>query len=536
MLRISLSIPPAAFSTEAAILRTLAAQKLRVPPDTVTEVILRKKSVDARAGRSLSLRLTLDVTVSQEQAILLQKIPEVQSAPLLAPAIHFPKTRPRLAHPPLVVGMGPAGLFAAKTLCDAGLPPRLIERGQPVAQRAQDVSAFFAGGPLVPNSNVQFGEGGAGTFSDGKLATGIKSPYIPEVLRTFVTFGAPEEILWQARPHIGTDRLRALLPGFREYLLQAGAELHFGTRLKELVVERGALCAVVVQNAAGVEDAVPCEVLFLAIGHSARDTLAMLHRSGLAMEQKPFSLGLRIEHLQKEIDKAQYGAFAGHPALGAADYKLAVHLPEGRGVYTFCMCPGGAVVASASEPGGLCVNGMSSFARDLPNANSAVLVSVLPEDFPDAHPLSGIALQRKWEQAAYHLAGNSYRAPVQLLDDFLQGRPSTGPGAVRPSYRPGCTWGNVSDALPSFVTTSLRAAFPLLERKLRGFAHPEAVLTGPETRSSSPVRLLRGEDGQSTGMTGVYPIGEGAGYAGGITSSAVDGIQAVLQMLQNRDC
>lgn len=535
MLRLSLSIPPDALSAEAEALRQIAAGKLGIPTGDITKVNLRKKSVDARAGRPLLLQLTLDIETPQEDMLLQKKLSGLQKAPDEKPRPALPKALPRLSHRPVVVGMGPAGLFTAKALCDAGMPPILVERGQPVEQRSKDINAFFGSGPLLPESNVQFGEGGAGTFSDGKLTTGIKSPFIREILDTFVSFGAPEEILWQARPHIGTDRLRTLLPRFRESLVSAGATLRFGTRLKDITVEQGALRAVVLAGADGSEEVLPCEALFLAIGHSARDTLEMLHSHNLSMEQKPFSLGVRIEHPQQQIDAVQYGRHAGHPALGAADYKLAVHLPNGRGVYTFCMCPGGAVVASASEPGGICVNGMSQFARSLPNANSAVLVGIVPGDFPDASPLAGIALQRRWERAAFEMAGSSYHAPAQLVGDFLKSQPSTGPGDIIPSHRPGVTWGDLSACLPDFAQQALRQALPLMARKLRGFDRADAVLTGPETRSSSPVRLLRdAQTGQSLSHPGIYPVGEGAGYAGGITSSAVDGIQSALRFLASK--
>ncbi|MDO5042758.1 MAG: FAD-dependent oxidoreductase [Slackia sp.] len=436
---------------------------------------------------------------------------------------------------PIVVGTGPAGLFAAWALAKAGACPLVIERGGRVEDRLRSVACFNGGGVLDPESNVQFGEGGAGTFSDGKLTTNIKNPRCKDVLHIFVEAGAPEEILWQAKPHIGTDLLVGVVRRLREGIIAAGGEVRFDTRLESMAFENGALSSVVVkEKGAATCEELPANRLILACGHSARDTFQAVRDAGLLMERKPFSVGVRIEHPQKLIDKAQYGKAASHPALGAADYKLAVHLEGGRGVYTFCMCPGGEVVCAASEEGGVCVNGMSRFARDGVNANSAVLVGVDESDLEGDDVLAGVELQRTMERAAFRAAGSSYAAPAQYVDDFLAGRSSEGPrkGAVRPSYARGVAWCDLHEVLPEFVSRSLAAALPLLDRRLKGFSSADAVMTGVETRSSSPVRIVRDKESMQAfsavsgrSDTGVYPCGEGAGYAGGIMSAAVDGLR-----------
>ena len=517
-----------------------ACQRLGTTASQVTSCAVSKRSVDARKKSDVCFVVSLDVTLRSAQD-------ERRIAARLAPAVgaligpYAPPAVNRLPQPPtvrpVVVGFGPAGLFAALTLAEAGACPLVLERGQDVDTRTRDVQAYWTQGASAfsPASNVQFGEGGAGTFSDGKLNTGTKDPRGEHILRTFVRFGAPAEILIDAKPHIGTDRLAGVVRAMRERIIDLGGEVRFGARMTQLLCEDGALRAIRYDDAQG-EHELPAQRVILAIGHSARDTFTMLHERGFTLLQKPFSIGARIEHPQTLINRAQYGDFAGHPRLGAADYKLALHLPSGRSVYTFCMCPGGTVVAAASEPESVVTNGMSCFARDAENANSALLVGVEPSDFGSDHPLAGMFLQREIEQRAFVLGGRTGMAPCQLVGDLLAGRESKALGSVVPSYRPGVVPGDLRALLPGFITEAMREALPLLGRRLRGFDLPDAVLTGPETRSSSPVRIPRGETLESVDAAGLYPCGEGAGYAGGITSAAVDGVrcaEAVLAALSS---
>ncbi|MBQ8087612.1 MAG: hypothetical protein IJ234_04220 [Clostridia bacterium] len=506
-------------------LRALARKALHMPEKDIEGVRLVRKSVDARDKGDVHFRLTLDVDVRREPA----HIP--RNAEKVAPRrdLPLPKAKP-LAHPPLVVGMGPAGLFAALRLAQAGLNPIVIERGKPVDQRVKDVEAFWNGEPLNPESNVQFGEGGAGAFSDGKLTTGIKDPRCREVLELFYGAGAPEEILYMAKPHIGTDHLRTVVAGLREQILALGGTVWFCTKLIGLKTEQGKITAAFLQTPQGEKEIAVSDII-LAVGHSARDTFEMLQRLQVPMERKPFSIGARIEHLQSSVNRAQYGASAEHPALGAADYKLSIHLPNGRSAYTFCMCPGGQVVSAASEAGGAVVNGMSNFARAGRNANSALLVNVEPDDFGGNDPLAGVRFQRKWERAAYALGGGNGSLPAQKVGDFLNHRPSACAGKVEPSVRPGVRWTQLDDCLPEYVVETMRMAIPAFDKKLKGFAHPDAVLTGVETRSSSPVRILRGKNCMSE-LSGLYPCGEGAGYAGGILSAAVDGMRCADALME----
>ena len=442
---------------------------------------------------------------------------------------------------PVVVGMGPAGLFAALELAEMGLRPLVIERGAPVDERTADVANYHATRQLNTASNIQFGEGGAGAFSDGKLTCGKNSPYTTQVLDTFVGAGAPLEILWQAKPHIGTDVLSGVVSRIRERIIACGGEVRFHTQLTGVLQKDGKLTGVVLEGREGVEE-LPASAVVLATGHSARDTFEMLRELDIELEPKPFSMGVRIEHPQALIDRSQYGSAAGHPALDPADYKINVHLPNKRGVYSFCMCPGGEVVTASSEEGMLCVNGMSVQARDGKNANAALLVSVNPDDFRSygrgaGDPLSGIAFQRHWEAAAFKAGGGDWHAPGQTVGSFLKkGRGRQKPVRVRPTYALGVKETNLHKCLPRFVSDSLEQALPLLNQKLSGFANSGAFMTGIEARSSSPVRIVRdGQTLQATRLEGLYPCGEGAGYAGGIMSAAIDGIKVAGAIIDSME-
>ena len=496
------------------------ARILRVRPGELQQWEVCRQAIDARRKNAPSLTYSVDVTVANENGILQSAgVRKIISTPdeTYHPAV--PGASP-LRHRPVVVGAGPAGLFAALTLAQAGYRPIVLERGKPVAQRCRDVEMFWNGGALNPQSNAQFGEGGAGTFSDGKLTTLINDPRGRKVLQEFVAAGADPSILVRAKPHVGTDRLRAIVVAIRKQLESRGASVRFEHQVTGIELSRREICGVRLQNG----EILPTQLCVLAIGHSARDTVAMLLRSGLEVMPKPFSVGVRIEHPQALIDAAQYGRFAGHARLGPADYKLAYHAPDGRSAYTFCMCPGGAVIAASSEAGGVVTNGMSFSTRARENANAAVLVGVTPADYPGDSPLGGFEFQRQWESLAFALGGGNYGAPVQRAGDLIRGIPSTRLGGVTPSYTPGVRPADLSRCLPPYVVATLRAALPQFGKRIAGFDLPDAVLTGVETRSSSPVRIPRGDSLEGS-IGGVYPTGEGAGFAGGITSAATDGIR-----------
>lgn len=504
-----------------AELRGRAAAELGVSPDTLGKVRILKKSVDSRRKNDVHFVLTLGVETEHEEELLSRLGPGKAEA-YRAPAHRFPRPAALPKKRPVVVGMGPAGLFAALCLAESGVPCTVLERGKPVEARAADVETFWRTGVLRPDSNVQFGEGGAGTFSDGKLNTGTHDDRISFVLETFARFGAPEDILYLAAPHIGTDKLRAVVKNLRLRLLALGCDVRFETKLEELEIRDGAVRAAAVSHGGKVER-IETDTVILAPGNGARDTFRMLHAAGFPMSPKSFAVGVRIEHLQRDIDFAQYGAAATLGTLPASNYKLAVHTPEGRGVFTFCVCPGGAVVAAASEPGRLVTNGMSEYRRNGENCNGGLLVSVTPEDFGGAL-FGGMEFQERAEEEAFRAGGGGFLAPAQRVGDFLAGRPSVRLGKVRPTYRPGVTLCDLKTVLPDFISGPLAAALPEMDRKIRGFASPDAVMTAVETRSSSPVRINRDENRMS-GVSGVFPAGEGAGYAGGIVSAAVDGIR-----------
>ncbi len=522
MIRIrEIALPP---EHEAQALTREAARLLKIPADRIQELRLVRRSVDARKKPQVYCVYTVDVAVSGDQARILRRSGCKRAC--IAPTAHYMPPKPGIcpAKRPVVVGFGPAGMFAALTLALAGMKPIVLERGGNVTERRKKVAHFFETGKLDLQSNVQFGEGGAGTFSDGKLNTGVNNPRIAWILEQFVAAGAREDILYDAKPHVGTDVLQTVVQNLRCRILALGGEIRFGTQLTGICQENGCVTAAVTQNGGKI----PCDAIILAIGHSARDTFSMLMESNVPMEAKPFAMGVRIEHLQSKINLAQYGA--ENPHLPPADYKLVRHLDE-ETVYTFCMCPGGYVVGAASEEGRVVTNGMSNADRDGENANAALLVTLNPSDFPEQGALAGMHWQRSIEQAAFEAGGGGYRAPAQKVGDFLRGVPSEGAGSVNPTYRPGVTWTDLHGVLPHKITRALERALPLLEGSLAGFADADAVLTAPETRSSSPVRILR-DDTRQSALHGLYPAGEGAGYAGGIMSAAIDGILSAEALIE----
>ncbi len=489
--------------------------------------VVVRRAHDARKKSAIALVYTLDLELADEAAVLRRCAGDRFVTPAPDMRYRFVAQAPAgLQARPVVVGAGPCGIFATLVLAQMGFRPILLERGKIVRERTRDTWGLWRQSLLQPESNVQFGEGGAGTFSDGKLYSQIRDPmhHGRKVLEEFVEAGAPEEILYLAKPHIGTFRLVSMVEHMRAKIEALGGEYRWRSKVVDLLLEErgGARQLVGVQLESG--ERIAADHVVLALGHSARDSFAMLHDRGVFMEPKPFSIGVRIEHPQSIIDRARFGPAAGHPLLGAADYKLVHHCRNGRDVYSFCMCPGGTVVAAASEPGGVVTNGMSQYSRNERNANAGIVVGITPADYPGG-PLAGIEFQRKWEKLAFQAGGGTYAAPAQLVGDFLAGRASTTLGEVVPSYRPGVTPTDLSRCLPDFVVEAIREALPAFDRQIKGFAMTEAVLTGVETRTSSPLRIRRGPDCQSINTRGLYPAGEGAGYAGGILSAGVDGIR-----------
>ena len=507
------------------------AARLGISLDDVIEFTLFKRSYDAR-GKSTQILLsyTVDVVVRHPEAVLQKHLNDKNIGATPDTSYHFVGHANDLSNAkkrPVVIGFGPCGIFAALILAQMGLKPIVLERGQAVRQRTQDTWGLWRKNVLNPESNVQFGEGGAGTFSDGKLYSQIKDPkfYGRKVLNEFVKAGAPEEILYVAKPHIGTFRLVSMVEKMRAEMIALGAEIRFGARVEDVLIEAGQVQGVQLADGEIIES----KHVVLALGHSARDTFEMLHARRVFMEPKPFSIGFRIEHPQSLIDKARFGKYAGHPILGAADYKLVHHASNGRAVYSFCMCPGGTVVAATSEPNRVVTNGMSQYSRNERNANSGIVVSINPSDYPADSPdnaaLAGIEFQRFWESRAFELGGGDYSAPAQLVGDFVESRASSVLGSVVPSYKPGVKLGSLDASLPDYAIEAIREALPKFEKQIKGYYLNDAVLTGVETRTASPLRITRDAQMQSLNVKGLYPAGEGAGYAGGILSAGVDGIK-----------
>jgi len=509
-------------------LRHKASRILNINESKITKMSIFKESIDARKKGKIEFVYTVDLLVENEKEILRRcRNKNIDIAPDMEYKYPEPGNLP-LSSRPIIIGSGPAGLFCGLILAQMGYKPLILERGEAVEDRSKTVESFWKTGRLNPESNVQFGEGGAGTFSDGKLTTRVKDLRCRKVLKELVKAGAPEDIMFSFKPHVGTDILKSVVKNLREEIINLGGEVSFNSKVTNLIIKDGKISGVEINN----EESIDSQLVVLALGHSARDTFEMLYRKGVDIIQKPFAIGVRIEHPQAIINRAQYKEYANHEKLGAADYRLTYHAVNGRSVYTFCMCPGGSVVAAASEEGRVVTNGMSEYARDKINANSALLVSVTQEDFEGTHPLAGMYFQRKWEEKAYQLGGGGYIAPAQLVGDFINDIASQSLGDVKPSYEPGVKLTRIKDCLPSYVIEAMKEAIVNMGKKLKGFGMESAIMTGVETRSSSPIRIVRdGKTLESINVNGLYPAGEGAGYAGGIVSAAVDGIKIAEKII-----
>ncbi|MGL4730383.1 MAG: NAD(P)/FAD-dependent oxidoreductase [Clostridium sp.] len=513
---------------DMSVLKEKAAKKLKIKESEIKKFRICKESIDARKKNNIKFNYCVDITCDNMEKVVKRansndvKIEDIKYNAEIKFGSEKLNTRP------IIVGMGPAGLFAGLIMAQKGYKPIILERGEDVEKRTETVNKFWENGVMNVNSNVQFGEGGAGTFSDGKLTTRIKDYRCGYVLEELVKAGAPEEILYMAKPHVGTDILKNVVKTIREKIIELGGEVRFKSKVEDIIIKDNKVKEVVVNK-----ERIPCEVLILAIGHSARDTYEMLFKRGVFMAPKPFAIGFRVEHPQDLINENQYGKYKNHQRLKAAEYKLTYTAKStNRGVYSFCMCPGGHVVAAASEENTVVVNGMSNYKRDNINANSAIVVSVGPDDFNSDSPIAGIEFQRKYEKLAFEVGGRNYNAPAQLVEDFLKDKKSTKLKGVTPTYAPGIEFSNLNQCMPKYVVDSIKEAMPVFNRRINGFAEGGAIFTGVETRTSAPVRIGRNEENVSISTVGLYPAGEGAGYAGGIISAAVDGLKIAESIME----
>lgn len=512
---------------DTSLLKDKVAKKLKIKTNDIKEFRILRESIDARRKNVVNFNYSIEIKCDNESKVAAKANNSNVKLENLSDNEKFVFGKERMMHNPVVVGMGPAGMFAALILAQNGFRPIVFERGQKVEERSKTVDEFWRGAPLNTESNVQFGEGGAGTFSDGKLTTRIKDIRIDYVLEQLIKHGAPEEISYAGKPHIGTDILKNVVKNIREEIRRLGGEVRFNSKVENLIVKNGNLNGIIVNS-----EEISCENIILAIGHSSRDTYEMLYKKGVSMIQKPFAIGVRIEHLQSMIDENQYGVYTNHPRLKAADYKLTHKTKSGRGIYSFCMCPGGVVVGASSESGRLVTNGMSYYARDKENANSALVVTVGPEDFKGSSPLSGMEFQRHYEELAFKTGGGNYKAPIQLVGDFMRDEISRKIGRITPSYSNGYKFNMLRDCLPDCVIGALKEGIIAFDKKIKGFNDNDAIMTGIETRTSAPVRIERDESLQSISLSGLYPCGEGAGFAGGIMSAAVDGLKCAESIMK----